>query len=44
LNIVLVNFGTFVGAVCFFLGAILLLPERTSPDVILKNSDSVLGK
>jgi hypothetical protein len=44
LNIVLVNFGTFVGAVCFFSGAILLLPERTSPDVIMKNSDTVLGK
>jgi len=26
------NFGTFVGAVCFFLGAYLLLPERTHPD------------
>jgi hypothetical protein len=25
----LMNLGTFVGAVCFFLGAILLLPERT---------------
>jgi len=27
------NLGTFVGAVCFFIGAVLLLPERTaSPD------------
>ncbi len=44
LNILLVNLGTFFGAICFFLGAILLLPERTSPDVILKNIDTVLGK
>jgi hypothetical protein len=44
LNIVLVNLGTFVGAVCFFFGAVLLLPERTSPDVILANSNTVLGK
>jgi hypothetical protein len=44
LNIVLVNLGTFIGAICFFLGAILLLPERTSPDVVIKNSDTVLGK
>jgi len=29
-NIVLVNLGTFVGAVCFFLGAYLLLPARQS--------------
>ena len=28
-NVVLVNLGTFVGAVCFFFGAMLLLPERT---------------
>jgi hypothetical protein len=27
------NFGTFVGAVCFFVGAYLLLPERTHPQV-----------
>lgn len=26
------NLGTFVGAVCFFIGAALLLPERTHPD------------
>ncbi len=44
LNILLVNFGTAFGAMCFFLGAILLLPERTSPDVVLKNSSTVLGK
>lgn len=25
----LMNLGTFTGAICFFLGAILLLPERT---------------
>jgi hypothetical protein len=28
-NIVLVNLGTFVGGLCFLLGAVLLLPERT---------------
>ena len=27
------NLGTFVGAICFFVGAALLLPERTHPDV-----------
>ncbi len=43
LNILLVNIGTFVGAICFFMGAVLLLPERTSPDVILKDSNAVLG-
>jgi hypothetical protein len=26
------NFGTFLGAICFFWGAALLLPERTHPD------------
>ncbi|MGZ4864257.1 MAG: hypothetical protein ACXV5H_08945 [Halobacteriota archaeon] len=31
-NIILVNLGTFVGAVCFFVGAVLLLPERTKSD------------
>ena len=31
-NIMLVNLGTFVGALCFFFGAVLLLPERTQPD------------
>jgi hypothetical protein len=44
LNIILVNLGTAFGAMCFLLGAILLLPERTSPDVVLKNSSTVLGK
>ena len=29
-NITWVNAGTFVGAVCFFLGAYLLLPRRAS--------------
>jgi len=29
-NIMLVNLGTFVGALCFFIGAVLLLPERTA--------------
>ena len=33
-NIMLVNTGTFVGALCFLAGAVLLLPERT-----LSNSD-----
>jgi hypothetical protein len=28
-NVVLVNLGTFVGGLCFLLGAVLLLPERT---------------
>jgi hypothetical protein len=28
-NVMLMNLGTFVGAVCFLVGAILLLPERT---------------
>ena len=28
-NVALVNLGTFAGAVCFFAGALLLLPERT---------------
>jgi uncharacterized membrane protein YkvI len=28
-NKTLVNLGTFVGAICFFAGALLLLPERT---------------
>jgi len=31
-NITLVNLGTFVGALCFFVGAVLLLPERTQSD------------
>ena len=28
-NVALMNLGTFVGALCFLLGAVLLLPERT---------------
>jgi len=28
-NVTLMNLGTFVGAVCFLVGAVLLLPERT---------------
>ena len=34
LSVALTNLGTFVGAICFLVGAILLLPERTleSPD------------
>jgi len=31
MNVTLVNLGTFVGALCFFIGAVLLLPERTQP-------------
>jgi hypothetical protein len=27
-----VNWGTFTGGICFLIGAILLLPERTHPD------------
>ena len=30
LSLALTNLGTFVGAVCFLVGAVLLLPERTS--------------
>ena len=29
LSLALTNLGTFVGAVCFLIGAVLLLPERT---------------
>jgi hypothetical protein len=29
LSVALTNLGTFVGAVCFLVGAVLLLPERT---------------
>lgn len=32
LSLALTNLGTFVGAVCFFVGAILLLPERTATE------------
>jgi hypothetical protein len=32
MNVALVNMGTFLGALCFFIGAVLLLPERTQPD------------
>ncbi|MEI7827119.1 MAG: hypothetical protein WCI87_04900 [Euryarchaeota archaeon] len=28
-NMALVNLGTFVGALCFFVGVVLLLPERS---------------
>lgn len=28
----LTNLGTFVGAICFLVGAFLLLPERTHPE------------
>jgi len=31
INVALVNLGTFGGALCFFVGALLLLPERTQP-------------
>ena len=31
-NVTLMNLGTFVGALCFLVGAVLLLPERTRPD------------
>jgi hypothetical protein len=30
-NITLVNLGTFAGAVCFFVGAYLLLPAKSRP-------------
>jgi hypothetical protein len=32
-NAELVNVGTFVGAVCFLAGGLLLLPERTRPSL-----------
>jgi hypothetical protein len=32
-NVPLMNLGTFVGALCFLVGAVLLLPERTRDDV-----------
>jgi hypothetical protein len=31
-NVTLMNLGTFVGALCFLIGAVLLLPERTRAD------------
>jgi len=31
-SLFLTNLGTFIGAICFFVGALLLLPERTHPD------------
>src|SRR5262249_49347131 len=31
LSVVWTNLGTFVGALCFLAGAILLMPERTDP-------------
>jgi YrhK-like protein len=31
-NVTLMNLGTFVGALCFLIGAVLLLPERTRDD------------
>lgn len=31
-NVMLLNLGTFIGAVCFLAGAVLLLPERTIAD------------
>ncbi len=32
INLTLVNLGTFVGGICFLIGALLLLPERTHSD------------
>lgn len=32
INITVVNLGTFIGGVCFLIGALLLLPERTHPE------------
>jgi hypothetical protein len=32
INLTLVNLGTLTGGICFLIGAILLLPERTHPD------------
>ena len=32
-NVALANLGTFVGAICFLVGGLLLLPERTAGPV-----------
>ena len=32
MSLFLTNLGTFIGAICFLLGAVLLMPERTHPD------------
>jgi hypothetical protein len=32
MDLTMMNFGTFVGGICFLMGAIFLLPERTNPD------------
>jgi hypothetical protein len=42
LSLALTNLGTFVGAVCFLVGAILLLPERTleGPEISLETTGS----
>jgi hypothetical protein len=34
-NVALMNLGTFVGAICFLAGAILLLPERTHQEAVV---------
>ena len=31
-NEMIVNLGTFTGAICFFVGGLLLLPERTKEE------------
>ncbi len=42
-SLALTNLGTFVGAICFLVGAVLLLPERTlgSPSTAAESSQSV---
>jgi hypothetical protein len=40
INSTYMDFGTFFGALCFFLGAILLLPERTADFSILEGLNS----
>lgn len=35
INIFLVNLGTFIGGICFLIASILLMPERTHPDILV---------
>ena len=37
------NLGTFVGALCFLVGALLLMPERTSEDYLASTSAATAG-
>jgi hypothetical protein len=46
INLTLVNMGTFTGGICFLIGGVLLLPERTHPDtpVSYRNNTNKLLK